>query len=114
MEVEQAGGTALPVQCDIRFEDQVTAVIQKAIEKFGGIDILVNNASAISLTTTEQTGAKRYDLMYDINVRGTFFSQGPVSLFKKSSNPHILTLSPPLNLDPKLVCWSCGLYDYQV
>jgi Dehydrogenases with different specificities (related to short-chain alcohol dehydrogenases) len=81
MEIEQAGGAALPVQCDIRFEDQVTAVIQKAIDKFGGIDILVNNASAISLTTTEQTEAKRYDLMYDINVRGTFFSQRPASLF---------------------------------
>jgi len=111
-EIEAAGGAALPVQCDIRFEDQVVAVIQSAIETFGGIDILINNASAISLTTTEQTEVKRYDLMYDINVRGTFFiTKACVPFLKRSSNPHILTLSPPLNLDPK---WFAGHVAYTI
>jgi citronellol/citronellal dehydrogenase len=101
-EMEAAGGKALAVQCDIRFEDQVKNVIDKAVEKFGGIDILVNNASAISLTGTEQTEPKRFDLMHDINVRGTFFvTKACISHLKKSTNPHILTLSPPINLDPK-------------
>ena len=101
-EVEAAGGKALAVQCDIRFDEQVQHVIAKTIETFGGIDILVNNASAISLTSTEQTEAKRYDLMYSINVRGTFFvTKACIPHLKKSSNPHILTLSPPLNMDPK-------------
>jgi citronellol/citronellal dehydrogenase len=72
-EMEAVGGKALAVQCDIRFEDQVQNVVDKAIATFGGIDILINNASAISLTNTEQTEPKRFDLMYDINVRGTFF-----------------------------------------
>jgi len=111
-EIEAAGGAALPVQCDIRFEDQVVAVIQNAVETFGGIDILINNASAISLTTTEQTEVKRYDLMYDINVRGTFFvTRACVPFLKRSSNPHILTLSPPLNLDPK---WFAGHVAYTI
>lgn len=101
-EMESAGGKALAVQCDIRFEDQVQNVIDKAVEKFGGIDILINNASAISLTHTEQTEPKRFDLMHDINVRGTFFvTKACIPHLKKSSNPHILTLSPPINLDPK-------------
>ncbi|MGZ8556815.1 MAG: SDR family oxidoreductase, partial [Chitinophagaceae bacterium] len=101
-EVEKSGGQALAVQCDIRFDDQVQNVINKTIEKFGAIDILVNNASAISLTTTEQTDPKRYDLMHDINVRGTFFvTKACIPHMKKSSNAHILTLSPPLNLNPK-------------
>jgi citronellol/citronellal dehydrogenase len=101
-EIEAAGGKALAVQCDIRFEDQVQNVIDKAVEKFGGIDILINNASAISLTTTEQTEPKRFDLMHDINVRGTFFvTKACIPHLKKSANPHILTLSPPINLDPK-------------
>ena len=101
-EVEKAGGQALAVQCDIRFDDQVQNVIDKALVKFGGIDILVNNASAISLTTTEQTDPKRYDLMHDINVRGTFFvTKACIPHLKKSSNAHILTLSPPVNLNPK-------------
>jgi citronellol/citronellal dehydrogenase len=101
-EMEAAGGKALAVQCDIRFEDQVKNVIDKAEEKFGGIDILINNASAISLTTTEQTEPKRFDLMHDINVRGTFFvTKACIPHLKKSTNPHILTLSPPINLDPK-------------
>jgi citronellol/citronellal dehydrogenase len=101
-EVEEAGGQGLAVQCDIRFEDQIQNMVQKAIEKFGGIDIVVNNASAISLTLTEQTEPKRFDLMHDINVRGTFFvTKACIPYLKKSSNAHILTLSPPLNLDPK-------------
>jgi citronellol/citronellal dehydrogenase len=101
-EMEAAGGKALAVQCDIRFEDQVKNVIDKAVEKFGGIDILINNASAISLTSTEQTESKRFDLMHDINVRGTFFvTKACIPHLKKSANPHILTLSPPINLDPK-------------
>jgi citronellol/citronellal dehydrogenase len=101
-EVEAAGGKALAVQCDIRFEDQVQNVIDKTIATFGGIDILINNASAISLTNTEQTEPKRFDLMHDINVRGTFFvTKSCIPYLKKSTNPHILTLSPPINLDPK-------------
>ena len=101
-EMEAAGGKALAVQCDIRFEDQIQNVIDKAVSTFGGIDILVNNASAISLTATEQTEPKRFDLMHDINVRGTFFvTKACIPYLKKSANPHILTLSPPINLDPK-------------
>ena len=101
-EIEAAGGKALAVQCDIRFEEQVKHVIDSAMEKFGGIDILINNASAISLTTTEQTEAKRFDLMHSINVRGTFMvTKTCIPYLKKASNPHILTLSPPINLDPK-------------
>ena len=101
-EVEDAGGKALPLQCDIRFEDQVNEIVKKATEHFGGIDILINNASAISLTSTLQTEAKRFDLMHSINVRGTFFvTKACIPYLKKSSNPHILTLSPPLNLAPK-------------
>lgn len=101
-EMEQAGGKALAVQCDIRFEEQIQNAVDKAIKKFGGIDMLVNNASAISLTPTEQTEPKRFDLMYDINVRGTFFvTKTCLPHLKKSSNPHILTLSPPLNIQPK-------------
>lgn len=101
-EMEAAGGKALAVQCDIRFEDQVQNVIEKATEKFGGIDILINNASAINLTNTEHTEPKRFDLMYDINVRGTFMvSKACIPLLKNGSNPHILNLSPPLNMDMK-------------
>ncbi len=101
-EIEEAGGKALPLQCDIRFEDQIQKTIKEAVEKFGGIDILINNASAISLTSTEQTEAKRFDLMYSINVRGTFLvTKACIPYLKKSSNPHILTLSPPLNLNSK-------------
>ncbi|MFN5479360.1 MAG: SDR family oxidoreductase [Chitinophagaceae bacterium] len=109
-EVEAAGGKALAVQCDIRYEDQIAAVVNKAVEVFGGIDILVNNASAISLTTTEQTEAKRYDLMHGINVRGTFFvSKLCIPHLKKAANPHILNLSPPINMDSK---WFAGHLAY--
>jgi citronellol/citronellal dehydrogenase len=109
-EVEKAGGGALAVQCDIRFEDQIQQAIDKTIEKFGGIDIVVNNASAISLTPTEQTEPKRYDLMHNINVRGTFFvTKACIPHLKKSSNAHILTLSPPINMKPK---WFAGHVAY--
>lgn len=101
-EMEAAGGQALAVQCDIRFEDQIQTVVEKAAEKFGGIDILINNASAINLLPTEQTDPKRFDLMYDINVRGTFMvSKACIPFLKKGHNPHILNLSPPLNMDLK-------------
>lgn len=111
-EVEAAGGKALAVQCDIRFEDQVQQVVDKTIEKFGGIDIVVNNASAISLTTTEQTEPKRFDLMHSINVRGTFFvTKACIPHLKKSSNAHILTLSPPVNMNPK---WFKGHIAYTI
>jgi citronellol/citronellal dehydrogenase len=101
-EIDQAGGKALAIQCDIRFEDQIKNAVDKAVEKFGGIDILVNNASAITLSSAEQTTAKQFDLMHDINVRGTFFvSQACIPHLKKSVNAHILTLSPPVNLERK-------------
>ena len=101
-EMEQAGGKALAIQCDIRFEDQVQNVIDKTVETFGGIDILINNASAINLSPTEQTEPKRFDLMYDINVRGTFMvSKACIPYLKKGTNAHILNLSPPINMDLK-------------
>ncbi|KAL9645462.1 hypothetical protein ABK040_002658 [Willaertia magna] len=92
----------LPIQCDIRFEEQVQNAIEKVVEKFGGIDILINNASAISITSTLDTGMKRYDLMHQINGRGTFLvSKTCIPYLLKSDNPHIVNISPPLNLDPK-------------
>ncbi len=102
-EIEAAGGTALPIQCDIRDEAQIEAAIAKTAETFGGIDILINNASAINLTRTDQTPAKRFDLMFDVNVRGTFLtSQAALPHLRKSAeegrNPHILNLSPPLSM----------------
>ncbi len=101
-EVDKAGGRALAVATDIRFEDQVEAAVKKTVDTFGGIDILINNASAISLTDTLATSMKRYDLMHQINLRGTFLcSKIAVPHLKKAENPHILTLSPPLNMDPK-------------
>jgi citronellol/citronellal dehydrogenase len=101
-EIDAAGGKGLAVLCDIRFEDQVAAAVAKAVETFGGIDILVNNASAISLTGTEQTPMKRYDLMHSINTRGTFLvSQQCIPHLKKAANPHILNLSPPLNMETR-------------
>jgi citronellol/citronellal dehydrogenase len=101
-EIEQLGVKALPLQCDIRHEEQIVSAVNKTVEAFGGIDILVNNASAISLTTTEETEPKRFDLMMDIEVRGTFFMcQTCLPYLKKSTNAHILNLSPPINLNPK-------------
>jgi citronellol/citronellal dehydrogenase len=101
-EIEAAGGKALAIQCDIRFEEQIQHVVDKTVEQFSGIDILINNASAISLTPTEKTEPKRFDLMHDINVRGTFMmTKACIPHLRKSTNPHILTLSPPVGLDPK-------------
>jgi citronellol/citronellal dehydrogenase len=101
-EIEDAGGKALAVQCDIRFEDQIKNAVEQAAATFGGIDILINNASAISLTPVEQTEQKAFGLMHDINVKGTFFvSKFCIPFLKKGSNPHILNLSPPINLDQK-------------
>jgi citronellol/citronellal dehydrogenase len=101
-EIDKAGGAGLPIVCDIRFEEQVAGAVKKAVEKFGGIDILVNNASAIHLTGTEQTPMKRYDLMHQINTRGTFVcSQACIPFLRKASNPHILNISPPLNMEER-------------
>jgi citronellol/citronellal dehydrogenase len=101
-DIEAAGGKALALACDIRFEDQVAAAVAKTVETFGGIDILVNNASAISLTPTEMTDLKRYDLMHQINTRGTFLcSKLCVPHLKKAANPHVLMLSPPLNMETR-------------
>ena len=101
-EIEEAGGRALPVQADIRFEEQIEEAVRKGAEAFGGIDILVNNASAISLTGTLATPMKRFDLMFSVNVRGAFAcSRACIPYLKKATNPHILTLSPPLSMDPK-------------
>ncbi len=101
-EIEQAGGKALPILCDIRFEDQVKAAVDKTAAHFGGIDICINNASAISLTPTPQTDMKRYDLMHQINGRGTFLtSKLCLPYLQKADNPHILMLSPPLDLNPR-------------
>src|SRR3989338_7473023 len=101
-EIEKAGGKALPIATDIRFEEQVQAAVQETVQTFGCIDILVNNASAISLTDTLTTEAKKFDLMFSVNVRGTFLcSKACVPYLKKSQNPHILNLSPPLKLKPQ-------------
>ena len=105
-EIRAAGGTALPIQCDLRDETQITAAVEQAAKEFGGIDILINNASAINLTRTEETPAKRFDLMFDVNVRGTFLtSQAAIPHLRQSAeagrNPHILTLSPPLSMKAK-------------
>ena len=101
-EIEDAGGKALAVQCDIRFEDQIKNAVETAVKTFGGIDILINNASAIFLGKVEQTEPKAFDLMHDINVRGTFFvSRACIPFLKNGVNAHILNLSPPLNLDNK-------------
>jgi citronellol/citronellal dehydrogenase len=105
-EIRAAGGTALPIQCDLRDENQIADAIAQTAAEFGGIDILINNASAINLTPTEATPAKRFDLMFDVNVRGTFLtSQAAIPHLRSSAeagrNPHILTLSPPLSMKAK-------------
>ena len=101
-EIEEVGGRALPVVCDIRDEENVRNAVNKGLEHFGGIDICINNASAIQLTGTLQTDMKRYDLMNQINARGTFLvSKVCLPHLIKSENPHILNLSPPLDMDPK-------------
>lgn len=105
-EIIAAGGKALAIQCDLRDENQISAAVDQAAKEFGGIDILINNASAINLTPTLQTPAKRFDLMFDVNVRGTFLtSQAALPHLQESAkagrNPHILTLSPPLSMKAK-------------
>ncbi len=100
--IEKAGGHALPIVGDIRDDQQVAAAVTQAVERFGGIDVCVNNASAINLAGTEALEPKRYDLMQDINTRGTFVvSRACIPHLKNADNPHVLTLSPPLSLDPK-------------
>ncbi len=100
-EIEAAGGKALPVMCDIRFEDQVAQAVKQTVAKFGGIDVCINNASAISLTGTLETPMKKYDLMNGINTRGTFLcSQATLPHLLQAKNPHILNISPPLNMKP--------------
>jgi citronellol/citronellal dehydrogenase len=100
--VEAAGGKALALQVDIREEEQVRAAVAQAVERFGGIDIVVNNASAIWLAGTADTPMKRYDLMHQVNTRGTFLvTQSCLPHLKQAANPHVLMLSPPPNLDPK-------------
>lgn len=111
-QIEAAGGRALPLQVDIRFEDQVAAAAAKTAETFGGIDVLVNNASAINLTPGMKTPPKRWDLMVGINARGSYVcAQALVPYLRKSSNPHVLTLSPPIDLRPK---WFAGHFPYTI
>src|SRR5512135_1219564 len=101
-EVQAAGGQALAIRLDVRDEQAIHDAVEQAAAHFGGIDVLVNNASAISLTPTLETPAKRLDLMWDVNMRATFFaSQACIPHLKKAANPHILTLSPPLHLEAK-------------
>ena len=102
VEVEAAGGRALAIQLDVRDDAAINAAVEQAAHHFGGIDVLVNNASAISLTSTLETTPKLLDRMWDVNMRATFLaSQACLPFLSKSVNPHILTMSPPLNLDPK-------------
>ena len=111
-EIEAAGGTALPMVGDVRDADSVAEAVAQTAERFGGIDVCVNNASAISLTSIEDTEPKRYDLMQSINSRGTFLAiRACIPHLKRGTNPHILTLSPPLNLDPK---WFKGHTAYTI
>lgn len=101
-QIEAAGGAALPIVGDIRDEQQVADAVAQTVERFGGIDVCVNNASAINLARTEALDLKRYDLMQDINVRGTFaVSRACIPHLRAAANPHILTLSPPIDLDPR-------------
>ncbi|MHA2289958.1 MAG: SDR family oxidoreductase [Promethearchaeota archaeon] len=101
-DIESVGGNGIPCIADIRFEDQVQSAVEATVKEFGGIDILVNDASAISLTPTLETSMKRFDLVFSVNVRGTFLcSKLCIPFLKKADNPHILNLSPPLNMDSK-------------
>ena len=105
-EIREAGGIALPIQCDLRDEKQIESAVAQTVAEFGGLDILINNASAINLTPTLATPAKRFDLMFSVNVRATFLtSQAAIPHLKESAsagrNPHILTMSPPLSMSAK-------------
>ena len=109
-EIVEAGGEALPVICDIRSEDNVRDAVNQAVDHFGGIDICINNASAIQLTNVTDTEMKRYDLMHQINGRGTYMvSKFCLPHLKKSDNPHILNLAPPLDMEAK---WFAGTVAY--
>ncbi len=109
-EIEAAGGQALPVVCDIRHEDEVMEAVERAVGNFGGIDICINNASAIQLTPTPMTDMKRFDLMHQVNTRGTFLvSKTCLPHLKEAANPHILNLAPPLDMSPK---WFAGHVAY--
>jgi citronellol/citronellal dehydrogenase len=112
LEIEKAGGNALPIVCDIRDEGQVQAAIDQTVQTFGGIDICVNNASAISLTDTRSTEMKRFDLMHQVNARGTFMvSKYCIDHLSRAENPHILMLSPPLDFKPQ---WFAGHLAYSL
>ena len=111
-EIEKAGGKAFPVLCDVRYEEQLEEAVNKGADHFGGIDICVNNASAIQLTNTLQTDMKRYDLMNQINARGTFLtSKKCIPFLLKAENPHILNLSPPLDMKAK---WFANSVAYSI
>jgi citronellol/citronellal dehydrogenase len=111
-DIEAAGGAALAVECDVRSEEDVQRAVSQTVERFGGIDICVNNASAISLTPIEQTDLKRFDLMFAVNTRGTFLtSKTCLPHLKRAENPHILTLSPPLDMHAK---WFSGHVAYSI
>eukprot|EP00158_Paraphelidium_tribonemae_P009075 Partr_v1_DN28761_c2_g1_i12_m62566 putative Hydroxysteroid dehydrogenase like 2 len=111
-EIRQAGGEALPIVCDVREESNVIAALKATADLWGGIDIIVNNASAISLTDTESTPVKRYDLMNQVNARGTWMvSKHAIPYLKKSKNPHILNLSPPLSFESR---WFDGTTAYTI
>jgi citronellol/citronellal dehydrogenase len=111
-EIEKAGGKALPIQCDIRFEDQIEAAVAATVARFGGVDICVNNASAISLTPLEKTDLKRADLMWQINARGTLATtKACLQNLRKAANPHVLMLSPPLDMNPR---WFAGNVAYSI
>jgi citronellol/citronellal dehydrogenase len=111
-QVEQAGGRALALACDIRFEDQVQDAVARTVKTFGGIDICVNNASALSLSTIEETTLKRFDLMLGVNTRGAFLvTKTCLPGLRQASNPHVLMLSPPLDLAPK---WFAGHVAYAI
>jgi citronellol/citronellal dehydrogenase len=111
-EIRKAGGQALPIVCDIRDEEQVAKAVGLTVATFGGIDICVNNASAISLTPIEQTDMKRFDLMHAINTRGTFLvSKACIPHLKRAQNPHILMMSPPLDMSAR---WFAGHVGYSI
>jgi citronellol/citronellal dehydrogenase len=112
LEIERAGGQALPLTVDIRHEEQVADAVEQTVRKWGGIDICVNNASAISLTDTESTPMKRFDLMHQVNTRGTFVTtQACLPHLKKAKNPHVLNLSPPLSMKAH---WFSGHVAYTI
>jgi len=111
-EIEAAGGRALPIVGDVRDDDSVKDAVARTVEEFGGIDVCLNNASAIDLRPTEQMEMKRYDLMQDINCRGTFLlSKECIPHLREAENPHVLTLSPPINLNPR---WAGGHLAYTI